>query len=228
MTTDSESGRFWREIQGTALYGYTRLASLTARMRLYDTANVEAAQSSGQPVIWAMWHQQVMSFMLYADRTLEKERFSVITVGDKRGDILATMARWFGTVPHRVDMEGNPVVAGRKVLAIIKALKGGRQSLLAPDGPDGPAFRPKRGIVVLAQKSEAAVIPVGAWTPHAYQMPRWDRYLVPLPFARLHVVFGKPILAQRREEEGQLLDRIATALDRVRADARARALQQRK
>lgn len=211
--------RWLSDVQGNALFLYTRMAARTARIRVEGMHHLGAATASGRPLIWAFWHQQTMPFMMYGDRFLDGSTFAMITVGDDRGDILATMARRFRSKPFKVDMQGNPVAAGRAVLAVIKALKQGRQSFLAPDGPDGPAFRPKRGIAVLAAKAQATIVPVGAWTDDAYQLQRWDHYLVPYPFARLQFVFGQPMQVDRRSEENQTLLRITDALNQVRTRA---------
>jgi hypothetical protein len=40
--------------------------------------------------------------------------------------------------PYAVDMDGNPMAAGRSVLRIIQEMKRGKHSFIAPDGPGGP------------------------------------------------------------------------------------------
>ena len=132
-----------------------------------------------------------MPFVAFGDRYLPNEAFAAIRVGDERGDVLGAYAERLGSRTYRVNMEGNPFAAGRAVLQVIREMKAGKQSLIAPDGPDGPAFVPKRGVTFLARKAEAAVLPVGVWTRQAYALNRWDNYLVPFPFARIHVVLGK-------------------------------------
>ncbi|HSM55330.1 MAG TPA: hypothetical protein VK879_04175 [Candidatus Sulfomarinibacteraceae bacterium] len=164
-----------------------------------------------------------MPFITFGQRYLDASDFVVITVGDERNDTLGTFARRLGGASVGVDMQGNPFAAGRAVLRVIKAMKSGRQSVLAPDGPDGPAFTPKAGVAFLAQKAEATILPVGAWTRQALQMRRWDRYLLPLPFARYHIVVGRPLTAQADGDQQQLLQQIADRLHEVRARAQVLA-----
>ncbi len=205
----------WRQFEGKALFAYQRLITRTARWTFTGKANLTQARANGRPILWTMWHGQVMPFLVYGDRFLDGRRFCIITVGDDRGDSLATLGDEMGAKMYKVDMQGNPVAAGRAVLRVIQAMKQGNDSMIAPDGPDGPAYEPKGGVAMLAKKSGAAVIPTGIWTRQAYQRKRWDRYLVPTPFAHFHVAYGTPIFAERKTPTDSLLAQITEALHQV-------------
>lgn len=221
--TKSNLNTRWRQFEGKALYAYHRLITRTSRWHFIGKANLTQARASGRPLLWTMWHGQAMPFIMYGDRFEDASRFSIITVGDERSDSLMTLGQQIGAQMHAVDMQGNPVAAGRAVLRVIRAMNKGYDTMLAPDGPDGPAYQPKRGIAVLAQKSAAAIVPIGAWTRQAYQRKRWDGYLIPGPFARIHVVFGPPIWAEADTPTDILLDRITHALHLAMNQARKAA-----
>ncbi|MDX1689144.1 MAG: hypothetical protein R3248_14265 [Candidatus Promineifilaceae bacterium] len=215
----SDLGNRWRQIQGTALYAYSRLVTRTARFRVEGWEQMEAAEASGRPVLWAMWHGQLMGFVSFGDRFLENEDFVAVMVGDERGDTLGMFARRLRGRVFRVDMGGNPFAAGRAVLRVIQEMKAGRQSIIAPDGPDGPAFVPKPGVAFLARKAGAVILPLGVWTRQAYQLRRWDRYLVPTPFAHFHVKIGQPLPAEPQMERETLLVQIEEVLHAARERA---------
>lgn len=219
----SRLGTWWRQLQGNLLFSYFRLVSRTASFQLEGQENREVAKTSGRPLIWAVWHGQAMAFMAYGDNFEDRPSFGAVMVGDERGDVLGTLGSRLEATPYSIDMQGNPVAAGRMVLNVIQAMKRGQQILIAPDGPDGPAFVPKPGVAFLARKAAAAVLPVGVWTGQALQLRRWDRYLVPFPFARFHVVFGPPILAEPKMNADTLLARVARELDVVRTRAQSLA-----
>jgi lysophospholipid acyltransferase (LPLAT)-like uncharacterized protein len=196
---------------------------LTSRFRVEGWENLEVAKASGRPLLWSLWHGQVMPFVVFGDRFLERDDFVAVVVGDDRGDTLGRYGSHFGSRTYKVNMRGNPVAAGRAVLHIVEALQGGRQSMLAPDGPDGPAFVPKRGVTFLARKAEAVVLPTGICSRQAYRLRRWDRYQVPVPFGRLHVTIGEPIYASRRDDDQELAGRISAALHKARFRAQVLA-----
>jgi lysophospholipid acyltransferase (LPLAT)-like uncharacterized protein len=71
---------------------------------------------------------------------------------------------------------------------------GGNHLFIAPDGPDGPAYKAKPGFTYAAQKANAIILPIGSYCRHAYIIPRWDQYVVPFPFSRISVYIGEPYL----------------------------------
>lgn len=204
------------KFQGNALAIYHRILARTVRFQLEGQANITKAKASGRPLLWLFWHEQLSTFVTYMQRFVGGKNFTIITLGgDPRGDILGYFAVAMKATPYGVDMQGNPMEAGRNVLRVIEALKQGKESFLAPDGPDGPAFEPKAGAAYLARKAEAAVIPVGGFTKAGYALPRWDKYLIPFPFASLRMVFGEPIFVQRRDKDEEVTEKIVGALTAV-------------
>jgi lysophospholipid acyltransferase (LPLAT)-like uncharacterized protein len=210
------------QFEGNALAIYHRLLARTVRWQINGQANISKARASKRPLLWLFWHEQVSIFAAYAIRFIGGSQFTIVTLGgDPRGNILSAFATALGGTPYGVDMKGNPMAAGRSVLRIIEAMKGGKESFLAPDGPDGPAFTPKAGASFLARKAEAAVIPVGGFTNASFALHRWDHYLVPFPFARLHLVFGEPIFINKRDKDEEVTEKIVAAITAVYHQARS-------
>ncbi|HTW75019.1 MAG TPA: lysophospholipid acyltransferase family protein [Steroidobacteraceae bacterium] len=63
--------------------------------------------------------------------------------------------------------------------------------VVSPDGPRGPRFQFKPGAVLLAQMSGRPIVPMAyaasrAWFVH------WDRFVLPMPFARIAIAIGAP------------------------------------
>ncbi len=63
--------------------------------------------------------------------------------------------------------------------------------VVSPDGPRGPRFQFKPGAVLLAQMSGRPIVPMAyaasrAWFVH------WDRFVLPMPFARIVIAIGEP------------------------------------
>ncbi|MBI2299969.1 MAG: DUF374 domain-containing protein [Armatimonadetes bacterium] len=79
---------------------------------------------------------------------------------------------------------------------------GGRSALIAVDGSKGPRGVAKPGVVLLAHRAGAPIIPcgVGAWPSYRFRQA-WDRHLLPLPYARVVGVYGRPIRVQEATRE---------------------------
>jgi lysophospholipid acyltransferase (LPLAT)-like uncharacterized protein len=219
----SDWGKRWRQFEGDAIYWYQRLVGKTVRWQIEGKDNLRLAQASERPFLWSLWHGLSLPFIMYGYRFMDPRDFCVVVVGDERSDVLQRLAELIQANTYAVDMGGNPMAAGRAVLRVIQAMKKGKQSMLAPDGPDGPAFMAKPGIAFLARKTEGVILPVGAWAWPVVELPRWDRYLIPLPFAKICIAFGEPIFANKDGDEMVLTETIAQALTAVRHRARQMA-----
>ena len=210
---------FWRKLEGEIVYQYHWLTMKTARWQVEGAAHLATAQNSGRPVLFTTWHGQLALLFMYGHRFFEPAKFTLVVVGDERHDILGRLGSRIGVQTHAVDMLGNPVAAGRATLRVIKAMKGGQDSLIAPDGPDGPAYEPKAGVIYLAQKAEAIILPMGLWTQQAYLRKRWDHYIVPAPFAQTQMVFGSPIPVNKGDDSDVLMAQVTEALHSARERA---------
>ena len=216
-------GTWWRRLEGNAMYFYFRLVDKTARFTTEGMENLAAARAMNRPILWACWHGQGLSFLHWGNYHLDAKTFTAVVVGDKRFDILERLITRLGAKSHAVDMQGNPVAAGRGVLKVIQDMKAGMQSLIFPDGPDGPAYEPKKGVTFLARKAKGLILPIGVWTKNAYFMKRWDSYAIPFPFARFHASIGEPICVDKDTNEGWLREGITASLDARRTRAQIMA-----
>ena len=97
-------------------------------------------------------------------------------------------------------------------------LEEGREVVVVPDGPRGPAEVVKPGIVGLARLSGAAIVPVAVGASSEWRLGSWDGFRIPRPFARCVARFGEPIHVAR------VVDRRAEEAAREEVEAALRAL----
>lgn len=81
----------------------------------------------------------------------------------------------------------------RAAVEAIRVLRKGASMAMTPDGPRGPSGVVQGGVMLMAQKSGAALVPVGIGSRPSWRAPAWDRYMFPFPFARAVFLFGDPI-----------------------------------
>ena len=218
----SQLQNLWMQIEGEALYRYNRLVSSTVRWDIDGAEHIEAAKATKRPLLWAFWHEHLTSFVMYGDRFEGGKNFSVVMVGDLRQTILGRLGTRLGASMFAIDMQGNPVASGRTLLRVIQSMKKGKMTMLAPDGPDGPAGEPKGGVAFLARKAKAAVIPVATYASSAYRINRWDNHEVAMPFSHMKMFFGSPVFPEKNEsDDATLLEQITDALNVVHFKAKA-------
>lgn len=180
-------------LQGWGLSVYAGLVQHTARYQVGGQKYIRRARAAGRPFIFAAWHGMTMMLTGYLAARDDLSQYVLVVPDDSRGAILSVWARRLGGIPFAISMEAESMVAARRLLALIRHMRRGKRLYLNPDGPDGPSHEPKGGVVFIARKAGAAIIPAGAYTATGYRIPRWDRYVVPFPCSRIAVVLGEPL-----------------------------------
>lgn len=79
------------------------------------------------------------------------------------------------------------------IINFIKKIRAGQPALIAPDGPHGPNYEAKPGVIYMARKSSSVVVPIGIGCSRRVVGPNWDDFVMPLPFSRVAIVVGAPI-----------------------------------
>ena len=64
---------------------------------------------------------------------------------------------------------------------------------LTPDGPRGPHRQAHGGAVYLASKTGTILLPVAYRASKFWNLPTWDKYIIPKPFSRVHLHVGPPL-----------------------------------
>ncbi len=62
-----------------------------------------------------------------------------------------------------------------------------RSCLITPDGPRGPALKPKAGVLIASQRSQKQLLLVNWSSSKSYSVNSWDSMSIPLPFARINM-----------------------------------------
>ncbi|MBT8107273.1 MAG: lysophospholipid acyltransferase family protein [Gammaproteobacteria bacterium] len=162
------------------------------------------------------WHsQQLVLSELLQDWIRRGFKAGFIISASVDGDVPARLARSLGAEVIR----GSAARTGALVLRDARAMmQRGVSIVTTPDGPRGPAFEFKSGVVLMARIAGARLVPVGYAASRAWVMRTWDRFMIPKPFARIVITIGAPIDPPRgasMEEIENARDEIQAAMDAV-------------
>lgn len=160
-----------------------RLVGATWRLRFENPALLDAATRDG-PVILAGWHGEQLP-LIYAHRG---RGYLALVSHSRDGALLAGALDRLG---YRV-VRGSSSRGGAEALDALEA--GLRQGLcpgLAVDGPRGPRHQPHPGALALSARVGRPIITTRCVSGPALRLRSWDRFEIPLPFARLEVRYGR-------------------------------------
>ena len=178
---------FWRTCRVVAVVGAARLSECLAR---------------APSLIPCYWHQH----QLFCSKWLLEQRSAGLRTGflispSVDGEIAAMMVR----KANGFVIRGSSTSTGARALrdfyhALVKQQV---SPIITPDGPRGPRFVCKPGAVLLAQMSQRPILPMSYCASRAI-MIKWDRFVIPWPFARIVIAIGEPRMVPRALSAAQL------------------------
>jgi len=166
-----------------------RLIGGTLRIRVVDRAGLLKPDLK-QPFIWTFWHNRMFMLPLLRDRFVRHRSGSVLTSASKDGAILAAVMESFGIRSVRGSSSRRAVAA---LLELTSVLEAGEDVAVTPDGPRGPCYTLGPGVVYLARKTGAAILPIHVEYSRALRLKSWDRFQIPLPFTKVRVTCDEPV-----------------------------------
>ena len=173
----------------------------------------EGAQGSleQRPLIGSFWHSCIIP-ATYICRDLGVR---VMSSNSYDGEYMGRIIRKFGFVAVKGSSSRNAV---RALLGLRRALGDGWTVAFTLDGPRGPRHKVKPGPVALARSSGVPLTMFHAAVDKAWVLNSWDRMMIPRPFSRVLLRFGKliPVPTEASDEEVERYTaELQAALDRV-------------
>jgi lysophospholipid acyltransferase (LPLAT)-like uncharacterized protein len=207
------SGRRWRRPLRDALAAIAppllRVVGLlllaTLRIEYRNDAALRAAWRRGERVILAFWHNRLLLLPIIASGV----PMCVMVSHHRDGEMATRLLRAWGVTTVR-GSASRGAVSG--FLRLVAAFRRGENLTVLPDGPRGPRYVAKPGVVHLAKALDAPIYPLAYAANRSASVRSWDRLLIPLPFARVVVEIGEPVRVPVHAD-GVELERSRAALE---------------
>jgi len=209
--------RAWAGLALAAVWGLSK----TMRFSYVGTQDLFAGWERGEQVILAFWHNR----MLLMPFPYRGPKACIMNSSHRDGEIISRVIRRFGIISVR-GSSTRGWVSGLK--GMVEAYQQGYDLIIVPDGPRGPRYQAKPGVLQLARSTGARVYPVtygAAWKTH---IGSWDRLIIPFPFSKVCYVVGQPLsvpadaspdlMEEKRQELEHTLQTITAQADAL-ADA---------
>lgn len=191
-----------------------RVLGKTWRMRVTHDDDVRRLRNAGQRIIFTAWHGQLLP-LLYRHRG---ERVAILISEHSDGEIIARIAESLG---YRTVRGSTSRGAARALLELARVVDEGWDLAITPDGPRGPAKTFAPGAAIIAQRTGASVIGAAASATFRWNLRSWDRFLIPRPFAVVHVAYSEAmrvVASNARDAAGEverMREAMATAEQRA-------------
>jgi lysophospholipid acyltransferase (LPLAT)-like uncharacterized protein len=197
-------------------YWFIRLIGPTLRVCV---SREEGGQETvdQRPVIASFWHAGIIP----ATYICRGFGIRVMSSNSYDGEYMGRIIHKFGFVAVKGSSSRNAV---RALLGLRRALQESWAVAFSIDGPRGPRHKVKPGPVALARSSGVPMSTFHIAVESAWILNTWDRLIIPKPFSRVLMRFGKliPVPKDSTEEDLERYQReLQDSLDRIREFAEA-------
>ena len=174
------------------------------------------ADQRGEASVWCFWHRCLLPAACFFRG---RPRTTLLISASFDGELIARTIERLGYETVR----GSSSRAGAGGLrALARAVRDGATAVIPGDGPRGPRYLLKSGVIRLAQLTGQPVNSFYLLPQRAWVLRSWDALLVPKPFSRVVMVWGRPVPPPESgatEEETRLA--VEATLERLRLLAEA-------
>jgi lysophospholipid acyltransferase (LPLAT)-like uncharacterized protein len=203
------------------IYGCVRLVAATVRFEWVDALPLTPSQQAG-PTIYCIWHNRLSLCLILYEKYFERKPgprgLAAIVSASRDGGLLTRVLQLFRVQPVR----GSSSRRGPQALReLVTWAERGFDIAVTPDGPRGPRYRVQPGVISLSQLTGLPIVPVGYHLSSKVSANSWDRFQIPLPFARCQVRFGPALCVPRgasRSEREALREQLENYLLAIAGD----------
>ena len=190
----------------------------TTRFKEINAEQVrDLVPDKNQNAIFVFWHNRMffMTYFMKIRYVCQGHRLLVFSSYSKDGEIMTRLESSLGTSVIRGSTSKGAI---KGLINLLRKALTGYSPVITPDGPRGPKYEVQDGLVFLAQKTGFPIIPISWNANRFYRFKSWDSFMIPLPFARVRVTYGQPVIAQAHEDKEALRQRIKDALMEITVD----------
>ncbi len=198
---------------------YIRFCFATSRKKITNKNRILELINHSEGFVLSTWHNRSMMQMPIFNYFGKKHKrvMAPLVSQSTDGTIAAKTLAFLGAKPVR----GSSTRGGAAGLKeLLRSAKMGADPAITIDGPKGPVYEVKPGVLGIAKLTGRPILPCSWFTKHYKRLNSWDRLIIPKPFTTLHIVYGNLIHVPRKCTDEEL-ERLKIALrdDMLRINA---------
>lgn len=179
----------------------------TLRIEYVGDDALRARWARGERAIVTFWHNRLLLVPLIASGV----PMCIMVSQHRDGEMMTKVLNAWGVSTVRGSASRGGVSG---FLRLVGAYRHGENLAVLPDGPRGPRYVAKPGVVHLAKSVGAPIYPMAYAPSRCVRLRSWDQLIIPLPFARIMIEVGAPVIVPTHADDDQL-DRSRVELERT-------------
>jgi len=166
-----------------------RILGRTIKIKIIDLSRDRTARKL-ENAIYTFWHNRMLLCFFFYRRFHLGKKMCVLADDSYAGEYVGRLMKDANVIfiSHSTKDHGK-----KEYRDLIRGVRSGRNAWITPDGPRGPIYKAKTGVIRLAQKTGRPIVPVGFGISKMKMLNSWDRFILPSPFSREVVVLDEPL-----------------------------------
>ena len=203
----------------TAWMVHRAIVTLASTLRFRSQIPVSTLELiRSRPVIFSAWHNRLALVLPGYQRIISdqrpRRRMAAMVSASRDGAMVARILELFGAEPSR----GSSSRRGSQALReLVSHAENGLDLAITPDGPRGPCYVVQEGVIALAQLTQLPIIPGSCVLSRKWELRSWDKFQIPIPFAKWEVRTGEPLFVPREADAAEREELRAELERRMRA-----------
>lgn len=183
---------------------FLSLLYATFRKKIINQKHLEEAEklSSSGCYLLAMWHHHILT-MTICYRSIP---LMVMSSQSKDGDYISGVLHKFGWKTARGSSSKRGKEALEEMIARLSDKNQDISGILTIDGPRGPLYKVKRGIIEIARRAQVPIVPYAPINDRYWEANSWDKFRIPKPFSRFVCAYGRPIVVKEKINEDEMVE----------------------
>ena len=188
-------------------YVLLSMLRMTLRIEHLNRDGIDRLWEQGGNAIVFFWHGRLLAMPF----SYKRNRGKVLISRHRDGELIARVVKYFGIGAVRGSYRKEGSISSLR--GMIKEIREGTDMAVTPDGPKGPRYQIKQGIVELARLSGRPIVLLTYSASRGKVFNSWGRFMLPYPFSKILFVWGDPVYV------GKALDGDALEAKRLELEA---------
>ena len=169
-----------------------RLNAWSMNIEFIHKERLDTIKKKGESPIYTFWHNRLLMMPLIA----LGHNVVIVISQHKDGEYISQVMKRFGFKSVR----GSTTRGGSTALRqMVRKMRKGWHGAITPDGPTGPRYKLKEGVLLLSAFTGCPIIPLAFNSERKKILSTWDGFLVPYPFSRGVMIIGHPIYINKKD-----------------------------
>lgn len=194
-------------------YLIVKLLNKTLKIKVIGEDKVNQLKQEGKRLIYAFWHGRQFMLVPY----MANCHIAIMVSLSQDGEYQSRILKKFGYGIHRGSYTRGGI---RGLIGLIRNMRAGNDAGFAVDGPTGPIYEPKEGIIFLAKKEKGYIVPLTSSSKKKWILEKaWDKFLIPFPFTQGIIIFGEPYQVSKETDAIQECEKLKEKLNAITKEA---------